>query len=93
MRPFLFVTSWPRSRHAKLFFVDMPENVIYSESLDSLYPPPAMKTLYIIQARAIGTDVWYPFSMGGLPADHVLSSLASLASDDTTVYRAVPLEA
>jgi hypothetical protein len=71
----------------------MPKKVIHTESLDSLLTLPAMKNLYRIQARSIGSDVWYPFSMGGLTADQVLSSLASLAVDDTTVYRAVPLEA
>lgn len=72
--------------------VDMLGKVIHTASHESLLTLPTMKTLYKIQARSVGSDLWYSFSMGLLSSEQVISSLADLASDDTTVYRAVPVE-
>lgn len=51
-----------------------------------------MQPLYKIEARAIGTADWYQFGMTVLSAERAIDTLANLASDDTTVYRAVPLK-
>lgn len=51
-----------------------------------------MDTLYKIEARAVGSDHWYPFGMTPLSAADALISLARLSSDDTTVFRAVPFK-
>lgn len=51
-----------------------------------------MNILYKLEARAIGTDQWYPFSMSLMSAEQAITAIANLSSDDTTVYRAVPLK-
>ena len=44
---------------------------------------------YVIDARAVGSDAWYPFSIAPITADQARATVNSLnAGDTTTVYRA-----
>ena len=45
--------------------------------------------LYVIDARAAGSDTWYPFSIAPISADQATATVNSLnAGDTSTVYRA-----
>lgn len=44
---------------------------------------------YVIDARAVGSDAWYPFSIAPITADQARATVNRLnAGDATTVYRA-----